>query len=248
MLRSVGKLFGLSLMLVVASAGVVYYQHAYSTTRQIEKLQDEKHQLEQVVTRLSSEKRVADLLVSRQEPNATGELETTLLFVEYDKQDNPLPAKSFTFEGDKAHIDALVIRFDRGYIAADDPLRGHSIALFTRIYGEDQTPAQGAMIDTPGKIPEIYRGADPRVSEFELALWKDFWKLYDDPSYRAAKGVRIEGGAVGQSVWGPFKPDRLYTITLESAGGLTMTNSPLKGIYREALKQRFGTSTTQPSL
>ena len=246
MLRSVAKLSGLSLMLVAASVGVVYYQHTYSTTRQIEKLQDEKKQLEQVVTRLTTERRVADLLVSRQDPNSRGQLETTLLFVEYDKQDNPLPAKSFTFEGDKAHIDALVIRFEHGYIAADDPLRGHSIALFTRIYGEDQTPAQGAMIDTPGQIPQIYRDADPRVSTFELDLWKDFWKLYDDASYRAAKGVRIEGGAAGQSVWGPFKPDRLYTITLESAGGLTMTNSPLKGIYREALKQRFG-ATTQPT-
>jgi hypothetical protein len=84
------------------------------------------------------------------------------------------------------------------------------------------------------KIPEVYLGSDPRISQFELGLWKDFWKLYEDPAYRQEKGVRALGG---HGLWGPFEPDRLYTITIESDGGLNMTSEPLKGIYREALKQ-----------
>src|ERR1700712_3086261 len=99
MLRSLGKIFGLTFLLLTAAGGIVYYQYASSTTKQIEKLQDEKRQLEQVVERLSSENRVADVLVSRQARNATGVLETTLLFVEYDKKGNPLPGKSFTVLG-----------------------------------------------------------------------------------------------------------------------------------------------------
>jgi hypothetical protein len=59
MLRAFGKIIGLSLLLVIASVGIVYYQHAASKDRKIEKLQDEKRQLEQVVTRLAQEKRVA---------------------------------------------------------------------------------------------------------------------------------------------------------------------------------------------
>src|SRR5689334_16006428 len=107
MLRSLGKMFGLTFLLLAASVGVVYYQHATSTERQIQKLQDEKHQLEQVVQRITTEKRVADILVSHQDNDPqTGQLQTTLLFVEYDKQDQPLPAKSFTIAGDTAHIDA----------------------------------------------------------------------------------------------------------------------------------------------
>ena len=35
----------------------------------------------------------------------------------------------------------------------------------------------------------------------------------------------------------PFERDKLYTITLESDGGLNLTASPLKPIYREALRQ-----------
>ena len=253
MLRPALKLLGLTLMLIAGSAGIAYYQHYSSASKQIEQLQSEKHELEHVVQRLSTENRVADILVSHQEVAPSGKvLNTTLLFVEYDKQGDPLPAKSFTFEGDHAHIDALVLKFDRDFVTKDDPLRGHSIALFTRIYGEYQKPTDGAMIDTPGKIPDIYRAADPHVSEFEMDLWQNFWKLYDDEDYRKKKGVRVEGGASGQSVWGPFKPDRLYTITIESAGGISMTSSPLKGVYREALKERVVTTepaaSTQPTI
>jgi len=243
MLRPALKLLGLTLMLIAATGSLIYYQHVSSTSKQIEKLQDEKRELEQVVTRLSTENRVADLLVSHQETDEKGVKHTTLLFVEYDKQNNPLPARSFTIEGDTAHIDALVIKFDRGFVADNDALRGHSIALFTKIYGDHQSPADAAMIDAPGKIPDIYRGADPQVSEFETSLWSDFWKLYDDANYRQSKGVRAMGG---HGLWGPFQPNRLYTITLESAGGLSMTSEPLKGIYKEALKQHA--PTTEPTV
>src|SRR6476646_6709649 len=136
MLRPFGKIFGLTLLLLVASVGIVYYQHVTSAEKKIEKLEDEKRQLEQVVQRITTEKRVADILVSHQERDAKGELQTTLLFVEYDKKDQPLPARSFTISGDTAHIDAMVIKFDRDFVAAGDPLRGHSIALFTKLYGE----------------------------------------------------------------------------------------------------------------
>src|SRR5438094_136694 len=153
MLRPLFKIIGLLLLLIITSAGVIYYQQSTSVTKKIEKLEDEKRQLEQVVTRLATEKRVADVLVSHQEKNSAGQLETTLLFVEYDKQNNPLPAKSFTVVGDYVHIDAMVIAFDHGLVRENDPLRGHSIALFTKIYGDEQKPADAALIDPPGKIP-----------------------------------------------------------------------------------------------
>src|SRR5688500_19888587 len=53
------------------------------------------------------------------------------------------------------------------------PLRGHSVALFTKIYGDKQSPAEAQRIDEPGTIPSVYRGADPRVSKFELELWQN---------------------------------------------------------------------------
>jgi hypothetical protein len=238
MFRWLGKIIGLCAFVAAGSFGIWFYQAHYSTDRQIAKLQEKNRVLTRIVERLSDEKRVAEILVTDQK-TVSGVPHTTLLFVEYDKTGQSLPPKSFIIEGEQAHIDALVIKFDRHFVSEGDPLRGHSIALFTRIYGDDQSPANAFAIDEPGKIPDIYRGTDPRIGEFETQLWKDFWKLADDADYRAASGVRI---ANGQGVWGPFVPDKLYTLTLESDGGLNLTSEPLKGIYREALKQHIATT------
>jgi hypothetical protein len=191
-------------------------------------------QLQQFVDRLGAERRVANVIVT-DSTTTNGVPQTTLLFVEYTATGRELPAKRFTIDGNKAHIDALVVKFDRDFVKEKDPLKGHSVVLFHRIFGDMQKPTDGLRIDEPGSIPMVYQDADPKVSAFEQDLWAKFWQLTTDPKLREEKGVRV---ANAESVWGPFEPDRLYTITLEAAGGLNMTSEPIKGIYREALKDR----------
>jgi hypothetical protein len=229
------------------SVSVWYYQHRQSAAFQVQKLeqekqklQEQKQQLETIVQRLSDEKRVAEVLV-RDQKTVDGVLHSTLLFVEYARDGTALPSKTFTIEGNTAHIDAMVIKFDRDFVAQNDPLRGHSIALFRRLFSESQSPGNAYPIDEPGKIPEIYRGSDNAsgLKAFEQELWQNFWRLAEDKDYRASKGVRV---ANGQGIWGPFSLDKLYTLTLDSDGGLNLTSEPLKGIYREAMKQRFSNS------
>jgi hypothetical protein len=128
-----------------------------------------------------------------------------------------------------------VIKFEREFITKGDPLRGHSIALFTSIYGDEEKPADAKSIDQPGTIPETYRDSDPRVSRFENELWQDFWKLFQDEDYRKLKGVTA---TFGQDVWGPFEPNKLYRITLQANGSLSLTSAPVPPIYREAIKQQ----------
>lgn len=245
MARLLTKLIALGFLILAGSLSLWFYrsQTADDRTRaemkqQITKLEEEKKVLNQVVERLSDEKRVADVLVTEQ-TRVNGVLKSTLLFVEMDKNGRSLPPKRFEVLGETAHIDALVIKFEQEYVARGDALRGHSIALFTRIYGDQQTPSQGTPVDSPGEVPAIYRGADPKVTEFEKQLWNDFWKLAGDPEYAAKYGVRV---ANGQGVWGPFEPDKLYTITLESDGGLNIRPEPLKPIYRELIRGRIGTT------
>ena len=224
MLRTTLKLVLLSVMVVAGTAAA-----------QLNEAKQKTEQLKQVVQRLGAERRVADVIVTDQKPEA-GVLKTTLLFVEYARDGTtPLPAKRFTIDGNVAHIDALVVKFDRGFVHDNDPLRGHSLALFTRLYGENQPPDKAHRIDPPNQPPDVYRGPDAYVTEFERELWANFWRLADDEAYRREKGVRV---AQGEGVWVPFHPDRLYTVTLESDGGLNITSSPLKGIYREALKRQ----------
>jgi hypothetical protein len=234
MVRSLAKVVLLAILVVAGAFGIDFYRKHFSAEQQIEELKQQKRQLQQIVQRLSDERRVADVLVTDHK-EVNGIEQTTLLFVEYARDGSTtLPPKSFTIEGHQAHIDAMVIKFEHGFVEQNDALRGHSIALFTKLYGDRQSPDKAFMIDTPGKVPDFYRGSDPRIEPFEKELWANFWRLYDDPEYRQEKGVRV---AEGQGVWGPFEADKLYTITVESNGGLNITNEPLKGIYREALKQ-----------
>jgi hypothetical protein len=236
MARSAIKLLMLSVMVIAGVVGLYRYERNSCLVTQLEQEKQKSKKLEEVVTHLQAQDRVADVIVTDQH-EVNGVLQTTLLFVEYAKDGSPLPAKRFTFEGKTAHLDAMVVNFDGHYVADRDPLRGKSIALFTRIFGDKQTPESAARIDEPGHIPAIYQGVDPKVSQFEQDLWKDFWRLADDEAYRKSMGVRATGGAQGEAVWRPFEPGKLYTVTLQHDGGLSITSEPLKGIYSEALKR-----------
>jgi hypothetical protein len=235
MLRAVAKLAGLALLIIAGTAGLYWYTAHDQTQQQLHDALAKNQQLQQIIQRIGDEKRVADVLVTEQKL-VNGIPETTLLFVETARDGHTLPPKCFKIKGRMIHVSAQIIRFDPQLVKEGDPLRGHSIALFTSIYGDQEKPADAQLIDAPDQIPDAYRGADPRVSKFELSLWQDFWKLFQDENYRKEKGVIA---TFGQDVWGPFEPDKLYTITLQANGALSLTSSPLKSIYREALKQRM---------
>ncbi|MBC8106494.1 MAG: hypothetical protein H7Z14_07890 [Anaerolineae bacterium] len=233
MLRALWKIIALSCLVLTGSVALWKYQDHTAASREIARLEQKTQMLEQVVQRLGDEKRVAELLVTEQS-DSSGTLQTTLLFVEYTRGGESLPPKVFTIEGKLAHVDAMVIKFDQHFVAEGDALRGHSIALFTKIYGDKQSPASAVNIDEPGKVPDIYNDADPKLAAFEQSLWNDFWRLAADEDFRKERGVRV---AMGQGVWGMFEKDKLYRVTLEADGGLNLTAEPLRGIYREAMKK-----------
>jgi hypothetical protein len=166
---------------------------------------------------------------------ANGEVQnSTLLFQEYDKNNNPLPPKLFKIQGDEAHVDAKVIKFQGKFVEDKDPLKGRSIVLFTKLFDNKQAPEKGYVIDDPNHIPAIYQGADPKVSEFEQKLWTDFWKLAQDKAYRDRMGVDV---IQGKSVWWKFEPGQLYTLTTQPNADLVLRYEPMRPVYREMLKQ-----------
>ncbi len=242
MINRLGTIVSLCLLITIGSVGLYIYRDHYSANAKIEQLISEKKVLEEVVDRLGREQRVARIIVTDQK-TVDGIVNTTLLFAEYAKDQRELPIKLLTVKGKTAHVDALVVKFENDFVKADDPLRGKSIVLFYRVFGDQEKPEDGPRIDDPDRIPAIYRGADPRVSAFEKSLWIDFWRLVEDEQFRKEKGVRV---AQGESPWGPFVPDRLYTLSMETAGGLNIRSEPLDAIYRQALQRRLTTQPTTP--
>ena len=242
-----GTLNRLAWILVAAIllAGASFWLYRYTeNARKLRQLEQEKQQLQQMVERLTSERRVAEVLVMGRRM-AGGVPQTELLFVEYAHNgETAASVRRFTIQGNEVHVDAKVISFDRGFLYENDPLRGSSIALFTRIYGDKTAPEHGEAIDPEGAAPEVYRGGDPRAAQFEASLWKDFWRLLEDEQYAKEHGVRI---AQGEGVWWPPLEGKLYTLSIESDGGLALNSEPVKAIYIEAMKRLAPTTTTAPT-
>ncbi len=232
MTRGLLKILFLAVLVAAGSLAVNRYLSHTAEDEELAEKRLQNRQLLEAVDRLTAERRVAQLLVTDRTVGRDGVPRTTVLMEEYARDGSALPPARFTLVGTEAHLDATVIRFDHGLVESNDPMRGHSMALFTRIYGDHQPPADGAVVDGPARIGQLDRGLDPRVSAFERDLWAQFWHLADDPAYRRRQGVRA---AAGQGVWFPCDPDRLYTVTLEADGGLSLNSEPLPGIYRDAL-------------
>ncbi len=228
-------------LLVLGAAGVWLFYDKLSDWYRISQLEAEKAKLQKIVGNLSAETRRAEIAVINQrvEPAVAGRPAvkvTDLLFVEYGRNGQPLPPRQLTLRGESAHFDAMVIKFERDLVGEGDPLRGQSIALFTRAYGDQQAPDNGVTIDQPDGVPQFYAATDPQIKDFETQLWHDFWRLATDEPLRKEKGVRA---VMGQSAWEPLKPDVLYTLTLENAGGLNITRTAAQGMLRELLQQKM---------
>lgn len=143
---------------------------------------------------------------------------TKVEFVEVNDQGEPIgQPKSFDIAGDMVYVDYLRVAFDDKYIEQSDLDRSTSIALFQRVFGEHQEPAQGFQLDTVGTRPTAYaRGTE--MSDFEKKIWTDFWLIANEPDRAKELGIHAaHDAAVAMRV----QKDKTYEIDLRSTGDVT---------------------------
>ena len=133
--------------------------------------------------------------------------------------ETPVVKRRLRLAGTEVYVDALVVTFERKYVEAGDGLRGKSLLLFRRAFGDRQQPVDGVPLfraEGASPIPEVAQ-VDPAPGEFERALWARFWDYANDPRRAAADGIRIAQGEAPH-----VKPlaGQVYKLTLRSAGGL----------------------------
>ncbi len=144
---------------------------------------------------------------------------TRIRFQELDEAGEPAgPARDITIDGKILYVEGLVIKFSDEYVEGGDALRGSSVALFKRVFSENQAPSEGVQLDQPRTHPLPHRG-DQLPDPFYDDLWSKFWDYANDPELAASKGVRaIHGEAPSIEL----RDGKTYRIELRSSGGLSI--------------------------
>ena len=197
-------------------------------TAEIEKLngqlaQQEKQieELDLALRLLKRTHRLAEIRVVDQWPSGDErtKVKTKLEFVEVDDDERPIDTpRSFTIDGDVVYIQAWIVKYLDRFIEKGDGLRGSSICLFKRLYGEFQEPSEGFVLDTVGSRPAGYNRAG-NIPEFERQIWEQFWELANDPAKAELAGVRA---AHGDAPFIKLLPGKIYLIELRASGELTI--------------------------
>lgn len=165
--------------------------------------------------------RVARVVVKDQRPDPSnpGRVVTTVELVELDDRGQPAgPTHEVEIEGKMLYVEGLVVKFEDEFVEGGDMLRGTSVALFKRVFSENQAPSEGYEIDRPRMHPLPHRG-DNMPDEFYGELWERFWDYANDPELASSKGVRAIH-AEAPSI--ELRPDKSYRVELRSSGGLTI--------------------------
>ena len=226
-----------ALLAGVGAVGVVGYRIYGDLTRaerehkkRVEDLRAEIEQrkrreavLKAMVARLGKASRVARVQVLKQQKDLqNGRIETRLLFHQLDENGKSVSQKELTVEGQVVYFDALVIQFDPEMVAMGDALRGKSIYLFRRAFGEHQNPSDGLALYDPGRVPKAYQ-AGPETDPYEAYLWKWFWKLAEDPAFAREERVRV---AQIEAVATRLHYGKIYELEIQHVGGLSIRPLP----------------------
>ncbi len=196
----------------------------------------------EMLQRLQAESRAAQVLVTDVNfDEASRRDKTTIKFVEYDTDNQPLAPKYFTFSGKLIQFQSLVVRFEDKFVAAGDLFKGKSVYLFWKAFVLDGSKTQEFPITQVDEVPGGYK-VPGKTSGFENRFWHDFWRFaFDEVRARKAgvKSVQIEAPGV------VFIPGYLYTIHIEHDGGLRIDAKPVDPILMgEKVLNNVGSTTS----
>jgi hypothetical protein len=186
----------------------------------VELKQKEIERLDTAMRLLKVDHRVARLTVLDQAQDDDGKVITRLEFQELDEQGQPLDApRQFDIPGDVVYVDSWVVKFDDKYVEQADLHRATSLVLFRRIFGEQQKPLEGVVLDESGGRPKVY-GQTGKMSDFERKIWSDFWSVANDEAKQIELGIRA---AHGEAPSIKVQKGKAYRVELRASAGLTIT-------------------------
>lgn len=182
-----------------------------------------------IIAALEADSRAAEVLVTESSlDESTGTFTTTIKFLEYDYKGNPLLPRYFTFRGNQIQFQALVVRFEDGYIEHGHRMKGKSAYLFLKAFVLDGKNTQEFVITPTQGVPKGYEveGAPARMQK---DIWAHFWSYVLNP--KARKGVGIKNAQI-EAPGSVFVPGSIYDIRIEHDGGLRIDAKPIPAVLR----------------
>lgn len=207
----------------VLQASVKHGEEQIDTmTVELEVAEEEIFALETARKLLTVDHRVAKIDVVEQVTDAEGNTTTRVRFTEFDAEGEPFFEPIETdIEGTMLYVETLVIKFNDTYVEEGDALRGSSVCIFKRLFGEKQRPADGTPLDPAGQLPPVYASDDIPVARIE-PLWERFWDYANDADLAAEKGVRA---IHGEAPFIELRAGKSYDVELRASGGVSIRPS-----------------------
>lgn len=225
LLRVLVALATLVLLVGVGFVGWNWWQDQQEKNRTIEEQKRIIAELGQKLDRSWASELVADVRVESVGVDSNGEPAMRVTFAQYAPgTETPTLKKTMTLRGDELYVDAFVVTFDRKFVEEGDGLRGKSLLLFRRAFGDRQRPIDGVPLFRTDDavdltVPEQLQ-IDANPTQFERDLWKRFWTLANDPKAAANEGVRVAQGVAPHV---KVVAGQVYELTLKNSGELEIT-------------------------
>jgi len=218
MLRSAKFIFAASLPVI--GAGLMWTTlrswDVRRLTAQVAELEEQREQLRTFISRLKASRRVAQADVLQQYADERGRQVSVIRWNQIGLDGTLEEPQTIEALGRLVYFEAALIKFDQDSVGAGDAEKGTSLALFRRIFGEDQAASSSSNLEQSIKPPSP-SGAPS--SDFEQKLWLKFWEMMEDPQLQEQFGVRVAQVEAPAVV---LKVGQVWEVALDAAGGLNL--------------------------
>ncbi|HWL93260.1 MAG TPA: hypothetical protein VNT79_06975 [Phycisphaerae bacterium] len=198
----------------------------------IDALTVERAQLLDYAERIKASRRVAQVTVAEQDPDAEGGPVTVLHWQQIGANGLLGPVEVVPLRGTQVYFEAMVAKFEYDFIGKQQPGKSTNLAVFRRAFGDGQSPASGHPLD---QTAPVLKNESPDARQAETAIWNRFWDMMENPTLAKELGIRVvqcEAPSVRVS------EGELWEVTLEAAGGLNLRKIGERGVLKQ--------TTTQP--
>lgn len=187
----------------------------YFSSSSIHSLLTENHKLNNAIRNLTDEQQIGYATLESRTLDALGQAESLVRFVQTapGKPHEVVSEEFFVVAGEVIHFDALIVKFSDDYVKDG---KGRALYLWRRIYGENQAPAVGDLIQSPGQAPERYRAISQSLRlKDQSVFWDAIWDLANDPQQLSKYGVTA---VFGNAIYTKMEPGKVYRFKISPTG------------------------------